>query len=205
MSEKDIYLKRLKDVKNGYTVTLIISSIILAGAICCAVFYSALIGLALLVLGVIAYAALTKNLLYKKLGIAYRAYHGCLTVTELYGRSREVVYIPDKIIMLTVTEIGTKAFKHESSKNIREIHIPKSIIRIGTSAFAKLPSLTDLYYEGSEEEWKELSRLAPLEGVALHFNEPMPRLEKNRSKNNSKSETKEKEETNAESGNDTEN
>ena len=205
MSEKDIYLKRLKDVKNGYTVTLIISASIFIGAICCAVFYNALIGLGLLVLGIIAYVALTKNLLYATLGIAYRSFHGCMTITELYGRSREVVYIPDKIIMLTVTEIGTKAFKHESSKNIREIHIPKSIIRIGTSAFAKLPSLTDLYYEGSEEEWKELSRLAPLEGVALHFNEPMPRLKNNRSKNNSESETKEKEETNAESGNDTEN
>ena len=143
-------------------------------------------GLGLLLLGIIAYAALTKGLLYATLGIAYRSFHGCMTITELYGKEREVIYIPDKVIMLTVTEIGTKAFKHESSKNVREIYIPKSIMRIGSSAFAKLPSLTDLYYEGSEEEWKELSRLAPLEDVNLHFNEPMPRLEKRKRSKKSK-------------------
>lgn len=186
MSEKEIYLKQLEAVKNGYLGTLIISASIFIGAICCAVFYNALIGLGLLMLGIIAYAALTKGLLYATLGIAYRSFHGCMTITELYGKEREVIYIPDKVIMLTVTEIGTKTFKHESSKNVREIYIPKSIMRIGSSAFAKLPSLTDLYYEGSEEEWKELSRLAPLEDVNLHFNEPMPRLERRKHSKKSK-------------------
>lgn len=202
MGEREIYIKHLENVKNGYIFTLILSSVILAGAICCAVIFNVIFGLLLLLIAILAYIALTKNLLYKNLGIAYRAYHGCLTVTELYGRNREVVYIPDEIIMLTVTEIGTKAFTHESSKSIREIHIPKSIIRIGTSAFAKLPALTDLYYEGSEEEWKELSRLAPLENVNLHFNEPMPRLEK---KKRNKTTSTQAEENNVESNENTEN
>ena len=100
-----------------------------------------------------------------------------MTVTALYGKEREVVYIPDRLMMMTVTEIGTRAFTHESSKSIREIHLPKTLLRIGTSAFANLPALTDVYYEGSSEEWAELSRLAPLENVTLHFNEPIPRLE----------------------------
>ena len=80
--------------------------------------------------------------------------------------------------MLTVTEIGARAFTHESSKSIREIHLPKTILKIGKSAFANLPALTDVYYEGNEAQWNEISSLAPLENVTVHFNEPIPRLEK---------------------------
>ena len=174
MSDEEKYLKSLANIKKGYIIALIVSAVIFASSICSAMIYSVLLGLALLVLAIVTYAAITTRLLYDNLGISYKAYHGCLTVTGLYGKNREVVYIPDKLIMLTVTEIGNRAFTHESSKSIREIYIPKSILRIGTSAFAKLPALTDLYYEGSEEEWTELSRLAPLEDVNLHFNVKMP-------------------------------
>ena len=111
-------------------------------------------------------------------GMEFKAYHGCLTVTGLYGKNREVVYIPDKLIMLTVTEIGNRAFTHESSKSIREIYIPKSILRIGTSAFAKLPALTDLYYEGSEEEWEAIEKHTELSGCTVVFNAAFPRLPK---------------------------
>lgn len=176
------YLKALADIKNGYRWTLVITLTLMAAAIACSVFYKVSIGLLVLVLAVVTYAAIVINLLYIKLGISYRAYHGCLTITALYGKERKTVYIPSRIINFTVSEIGTRAFTHESSKQIKRIYIPKSIIRIGTSAFARLHSLTDIYYEGSEEEWAELSRLAPLEDVTLHFNEPMPALPKKEKK-----------------------
>ena len=131
-----------------------------------------------LVLAIVAYLAIVINLLYAKLGIAYRSFHGGMTVTAVYGKNREIVYIPDKVIMLTVIEIGNRAFTHNSSKSIREIHLPKTIKKIGKSAFAALPALTDVYFEGSEEEWNRISRFAPLENVTMHFGEPIPRIEK---------------------------
>jgi hypothetical protein len=177
LTEEQKFLSALKAIKKRYIITLIITAAITLGAIICAVHYKVSLGLLLLILAVVTYLAIVINMLYTKLGIAYRSLHGGMTVTALYGKEREVVYIPDRLMMMTVTEIGTRAFTHESSKSIREIHLPKTLLRIGTSAFANLPALTDVYYEGSSEEWAELSRLAPLENVTLHFNEPIPRLE----------------------------
>ena len=176
-NEEQKFLSALKTVRKGYTIALIITAIIALAAIICSVHFDTLFGLLLLLLAVVTYMAIVINLLYSKLGIAYRTFHGGMTVTALYGKDREVVYIPDKLLMLTVTEIGTRAFTHESSKKIREIHLPKTLLRIGTSAFARLPALTDVYYEGTEEEWKNISRLAPLENVTVHFEVPIPKLE----------------------------
>ena len=178
IDEAQKFLDDLAAVNTGYAWALIITLLIAVGGIVCAVLYTVFLGLLLIILAVVTYVAITTNLLYAKLGIAYRSLHGCLTVTALYGKNREVVYIPDRLIWLTVTEIGTRAFTHENSKSIREIHLPKSLLRIGTSAFARLPALTDIYYEGTEKEWRELSRLAPLENVTMHFCAPIPRREK---------------------------
>ena len=177
MNDEEKFLSALKTVRKGYTWALIISAVMALSAIICAVHFDTLFGLLLLILSIVTYLAIVINLLYSKLGIAYQSFHGGMTVTALYGKDREVVYIPDKLLMLTVTEIGTRAFTHESSKKIREIHLPKTLLRIGTSAFARLPALTDVYYEGTEEEWKKISRLAPLENVTIHFEAPIPKLE----------------------------
>ena len=185
-TEREKFLDALKTVEKGYLLSIIIAAAIAIGAIICAVHYQVLPGLLLMILAIVTYLAIVINLLYSKLGIAYRALHGGMTVTALYGKNREVVYIPDKLLMLTVTEIGTRAFTHESSKSIKEIHLPKTLLRIGTSAFAQLPALTDVYYEGSEEEWQRISRLAPLENVTVHFGEPIPRLEKPKKEKKSK-------------------
>ena len=176
--EEQKFLNKLNMANKGYICAIAISAAIAIGAIVCSVHYRVSLGLLLIILSAVTYLAIVINLLYSTLGIAYKAYHGGMTITALYGKDREVVYIPEKVIMLTVTEIGARAFTHESSKSIREIHLPKTLLRIGSSAFAKLPALTDVYYEGSEEEWKKISELAPLENVTIHFNTPIPKIEK---------------------------
>lgn len=182
------YLKALYDVKIGYIWTVVITLALMAASVATALFYRVYLGLLILALAVIVYLAIAKNLTYSKLGISFRTLHGCLTVTNLYGKNRQTVYIPKKLMIFTVTEIGARAFTHESSKSIRNIYIPKSVIRIGSSAFARLHSLTDIYYEGSEEEWEILSRLAPLEDVTVHFGCDMPRLKTAKEKKAEKSE-----------------
>ena len=200
LTEDQKFLSALKTVKKGYFCALAITAAIAVGAIVSAVHYRVSLGFLLLIFSVVTYLAIVINLLYSKLGIAYRSFHGGMTVTALYGKNREVVYIPDRLLFLTVTEIGTRAFTHESSKSIREIHLPKTLLRIGTSAFAKLPALTDVYYEGSEEEWNEISRLAPLENVTMHFGEPIPRLPIKEKKKKIKKSKKEKKNTDNKEG-----
>lgn len=177
-NEEQKFLNSLKKANKGYIWAIVIAGIIATAAIICSVHYRVSLGALLLVLSAVTYLAIVINLLYSTLGIAYKAYHGGMTVTAFYGKDRKIVYVPDKVMMLTVTEIGKKAFTHESSKSIEEIHLPNTLLRIGASAFAKLPALTDVYYEGSQEEWEKISELAPLENVTLHFNEPIPRIQK---------------------------
>ena len=180
-------------VNKLYLTTVIIAFTVALAGIACAVLFKVSLGLLIVILSIIGYVAATMNILYNKLGIAYRIFHGCVTVTELYGKNRETVYIPDRLLFCTVTEIGDKAFAHESSKSIREIYLPKSLILIGNDAFSGLDSLTDVYFEGTEEEWLELSRLAPLdEAIALHFNAPLPMPEKKVKKKKEKKEKKSK-------------
>ena len=178
LSEEQKFLNSLKKANKGYIWAIVIAGIIATAAIICSVHYRVSLGALLLILSAVTYLAIVINLLYSTLGIAYKAYHGGMTITAFYGKDREVVYVPDKIMLLTVTEIGTKAFTHESSKSIKEIHLPNTLLRIGASAFAKLPALTDVYFEGSEEEWAKISELAPLENVTLHFNAPIPKIQK---------------------------
>ena len=182
-------------VNKLYLITVIAVFTVALAGIACAVLFKVSLGLLTVILSMIGYVATTMNILYNKLGIAYRMFHGCITVTELYGKNRETVYIPDRLLFCTVTEIGNKAFAHESSKSIREIHLPKTLIRIGSDAFSGLDSLTDVYFEGTEEEWLELSRLAPLgEAVALHFDSPLPMPEK-KVKQKKEKKSKKKQET----------
>lgn len=172
------FLSALKFLQKGYLWALGIAAAIMIGGIICAVHYRVSFGALIMVLAVVTYLAIVINLLYIKLGIAYRSFHGGMTITALYGKHREIIYIPDKVIMLTVSEIGNRAFTHNSSKSIREIHLPKTIQKIGKSAFASLPALTDVYFEGTEEEWERISRFAPLENVTMHFEQSIPRIEK---------------------------
>ena len=125
-TEEEKFLKALKKANKGYIWAIVIAGIIALGAIICSIHYKVSLGALLLVLSAVTYLAIVINLLYSTLGIAYKAYHGGMTITALYGKDREVVYIPDKLIMLTVTEIGIRAFTHESSKSIKEIHLPKN-------------------------------------------------------------------------------
>ena len=73
MGEREIYIKHLENVKNGYIFTLILSSVILAGAICCAVIFNVIFGLLLLLIAILASIAITKNMISKHIGIDYRA------------------------------------------------------------------------------------------------------------------------------------
>ena len=75
------------------------------------------------------------------------------------------VYLPDG-----VTEIGQRAFF--ACRNLRNITIPDSIRSIGDGAFFACRSLTDVYYGGTEEQWKAVARdswAAELTGAQIHF------------------------------------
>ena len=76
------------------------------------------------------------------------------------------ITIPD-----SVTSIGACAFYNCTS--LTSISIPDSVTSIGSSAFYCCTSLTDVYYTGTEAQWKAItigSTNTPLTNATIHYN-----------------------------------
>ena len=74
------------------------------------------------------------------------------------------VNIPDG-----VTEIGEDAFW---GHNLKSITIPNSITYIAPQAFGYCDNLTDVYFNGTEDEWKKISvnGLSMRDDIFVHYN-----------------------------------
>ena len=71
----------------------------------------------------------------------------------------------------SVTSIGYAAFY--ACSNLSSVVIPDGVTSIGDNAFSYCSSLTDVYYTGSEEEWKAItigSSNSNLENATIHYN-----------------------------------
>ena len=68
----------------------------------------------------------------------------------------------------SVTSIGDSAFSR--CTNLKSVAIPDSVKSIGKYAFYDCTSMTDVYYSGSETQWKNISGVdGCFDGAAIHF------------------------------------
>ncbi len=70
-----------------------------------------------------------------------------------------------------VTSIGDSAF--ENCTGLTSVTIPDSVTSIGDYAFRGCDGLTDIYFTGTEEEWKAISIGSynnPLNNATIHYN-----------------------------------
>ena len=90
--------------------------------------------------------------------IGYGAFEGCSSLTS--------VTIPN-----SVTSIGYGAF--EGCESLTSINIPNSVTYIGNYVFRGCYNLTDVYYTGSEEQWKKIDKdflNEELTNATIHYN-----------------------------------
>lgn len=91
-----------------------------------------------------------------------------ITILEnetFFGSGLKNVLIPDG-----VTKIGEKVFGE--CGDLKSIHISKSVTSIGKGSFINCTGLSDVYYGGTEAEWKAISIAAdngPLNSATKHF------------------------------------
>lgn len=74
-----------------------------------------------------------------------------------------------------VTKIGEYAF--QSCRNLESIHIPASVHTIKVGAFRGCDTLTDVYFDGTIEDWQKISIGADNESLLhanIHVSEPNP-------------------------------
>ena len=82
----------------------------------------------------------------------------------------------DVVIPSNVTAISMYWYKQDSDK-LTSVTIPSSVTLIERSAFAFCRNLTDVYYEGSEAQWKAINAERPDEELlkaTIHYNSKMP-------------------------------
>ena len=171
LSPIEIHKKELKQANDFYLLALIASGAVMLGGLVYAVAVRVFIGLLVAIAGILIYVSLTSNILYKTLGLAYKTESGKLTVTSVYGRNREAVYIPCRLLFCDVTEIGDRAFAHRSSENIKEVHLPCSLERIGENIFEGCAQIENIYFDGSREQWNKIEKLTCLDAYTVIFSE----------------------------------
>ncbi len=87
-------------------------------------------------------------------GFGYtRNYDGTVTIMEC-SKTDERLTIPSTIGEYTVTEIQSIDIAEEY---ITEIVIPRSVTRLSWCDFTAFDKLTTIYYEGSENDWRNIS------------------------------------------------
>ena len=170
-SAKEIHEKELKKANDLYIYTLILSGAIILAGIVYAVAVKVFIGLLIAMAGALTYVALTSNILYRVMGLSYKSESGKLTLTNVYGRDREDIYIPKRLILCRVVEIDDKAFSHKSSENIKRVYLPASIEKIGENIFEGCPNLEQIYFAGSQESWNKIESLTDTSSYEIVFGE----------------------------------
>lgn len=79
------------------------------------------------------------------------------SVTEISGvafyncQRLESIIIPEK-----VTAIGEHTFRYD--KNLKTVTLSSGVTEIGMYAFAECSSLTDIYFNGSQEQWNNIAK-----------------------------------------------
>ena len=166
------FLNSLKAAESAYVYVLVISGILLGGAISIAVLFDVFAGLAVGIASVILYMLLTKNILDRTLGLSYTSNAGSVTITAVKGKGREEIFIPSSLIRTTVAELGAHALSDESCSCIKVLHLPSTLTEIGAFAFDGCPSLKQICFEGSESEWEKIDCRSDISKYEITFNDP---------------------------------
>ena len=154
-----------------YRAIIVVSCILAAASIGVAVMWKVSYGLIGAFVTVVFYLSAGSNMLYSRLGYAYKSDRGELTVTEIYGQHREEVYLPERLFFCDVVAIGSEACDHKSSAELKILHLPRTLKRIDADAFMGTPMLEKICFGGSEEEWAEVELLCELDGIEICFDE----------------------------------
>ena len=117
-------------------------------------------------------------------------------VTEIRANAFKDSGLKEITIPANVTEIGANAFENSALKELKilsadtelsegafancdalkKVHIPKGVETIKESVFSNDENITDVYFGGTEEEWKAIDiqpdngSLNTLEGDRIHYN-----------------------------------
>ena len=154
LSPEDAAFGNWKEFEKFYKQLLVGCAVVLIMGIVVAVLTSALIGMGIFLGGCGVYLYFAKDELKNRLGLGYKRVLDGWAVTPVAEKKTDVLWIPEKLMGLPVTELFAE--EEKEVPQIREIYLPESIRRLDGGIFEKLPNLKRVYYLGSEEQWNRV-------------------------------------------------
>ena len=176
------YVKRLADNKEKYIQTLIMALAFSATGIVIAIIEDLLIGIALALLAAVLYVRFASDAMYKTLGFRYSTYTHGMKLTLCRACYGDVMWIPARLNFFEVTRIEDHAFKTKHNAELRCVFLPRTLKSIGKDVFEDCGALCDVFYEGSEEEWKKIETETDLSSYRVVFDAKYPPMPKKKKK-----------------------
>ena len=171
---------RLSKFNSFYLLVVLAAAVSLAVGIFVAVTSDLFWGIAIFFAGIFIYVYFTSSELHEKLGLWYKTDAGTLYITKCRARYGDVFYVPSRLLWYDVEELCDEAFLSPANKNkeLRAIYLPKTLKRIGKDVFASCEALTEIYFEGTEEEFQKIEKETSLEGLKVIFGASYPEKKK---------------------------
>jgi len=77
-------------------------------------------------------------------------------------------YVKNAVLPHGIKVIGGRTFYH--NRNLKNVTVPKSVEKIDTEAFSSVYDLTDIYYEGTEQQWNKINHVTAIpDKITIHF------------------------------------
>ena len=167
LSPEEAASKSWEDFEKFYKQLLAGSGTVVLLGIAVAVLVSVLGGAAIFVAGCGLYLYFTKDELKTRLSLGYRRASDGWAVTPVETKKREVLWVPEKLMGLAVTEL----FATEGSvcESFRELCLPTSIRRIEADLLRQLPNLEKINFFGTKEQWERVEMPALPQDCELIF------------------------------------
>ena len=154
-----------REFEKFYKQLLVGCALVLILGIVVAVLVSVSVGMVIFLGGCAIYLYFTRDELKRRLGLGYKRVLDGWAVIPRTEKTTEVLWIPEKLMGLPVTELSADEAAERS--HLREIYLPESIRRLDEKIFEKLPNLEKVYYLGSEEQWNRVEGTELPEGCEL--------------------------------------
>ena len=163
---------RLKSFSESYLNLVVGVGLLLAVAIWLGVKVHVLAGMGLATVAVCIYAICVEDGLRKKLGVAYTRVTGGVSLTVVDPKcktkwDKTQRQIPARVMWLDVVALGGRTKKQKADADVVTLYLPVSVKKIEKDALDGMISLRELVYDGTEEQWNEVEKLADLSSLEI--------------------------------------
>ena len=172
------YGARMLAFEAFYTQILAGVAAIIVVGIAVAVMFNVIVGASVAVSAAFFYKYTVDDRLKKSLGLSYKTAVGGLRLTCCKAVYGGVMWIPSRLLWHDVISIEASALRPTEKYTLTRIFLPRTLREISPDAFALCDTLKEIYFEGSEAEWRAIDGTDKLEGYSLLFDVKYPPIPK---------------------------